>query len=156
MHQRKNLAVRWHDLVAMEQTAEPVLGRASLLDQLASMGNQRPQLAHRGRWDPDSRHRIGDQEFGQPERIASIGFNGERHFRLGLRGIGNHHTSNQWLEQVVNVPGIGRRFQHDLIGWTEMALCPAFKLRKEDPTRCEHNLLLGVECSNHDVVLMEV
>jgi hypothetical protein len=41
VHERKDLAVGWHDLVAMEQTAQPVLCCASLLHQLAPMGDQR-------------------------------------------------------------------------------------------------------------------
>jgi hypothetical protein len=57
---------------------------------------------------------------------------------------------------VTEVPGVGRRFQHDGVGWAQMALTPVGQIVQVHPARSKDYLLPGSDGSNHHIVLMHI
>ena len=73
-----------------------------------------------------------------------------------MGGMGHHHAGHQGLEEVVNIPGIGTCFQHDLVGGPEVLLGPALELNQADPPGWQDHFLGAVDRSYHHIVFVQI
>jgi hypothetical protein len=120
------------------------------------MGDQCAECAYRWRGNPHRRHTVACQQLGHLDRVARIGLDRSGDFGLDFGRIGHNHTRHQRCQPVVEFPGIGGRFEHDLVGGSQVALCPGLKLGEQYLAWSQHHRLVRRHRPNHHVGFVDI
>jgi hypothetical protein len=75
---------------------------------------------------------------------------------IGVIGVGDHGPTYQRFDDVVQRPGVDRRFDDDGIGELEVLLRPLRETTDIDSMQGQDDLHLGVETAHDDVVLVGI
>ena len=152
---REEIALRWGEVVTMQNAVKAILGCRLLLDQGQTMGEQSTQFADRVRGHPDLGDEVGGQELGQLDSVVLVGFDGCSSDPLDLQGVGDHGASDQGRNDVVAPPGIAGGFEHDGVVGTEVFCGPSREaIQGNAPGGAQAELLLPVHaCHDHETLV---
>jgi hypothetical protein len=70
--------------------------------------------------------------------------------------MSHNHPSHQRLKQIVNIPGISRGFQHDLVAGEEVFGELALKPTEGNTPGRQHHLLGSVDRSHHHIAFVDI
>ena len=153
---RESVAFGGMQVVAVEDVLQAGLGFTGQLAHLVALGDERPQLTHFLRWDPDTGQQAGGvqpgQDAGRDAVVHDLGAGDQGHVRRVDDGDG----MDVRLQRVVDFPGIGRHFDDDGILGSEMAHDPGLEVGPEDLAGAEKLLLVAVHADGHKELLVDV
>ncbi|HEY4690085.1 MAG TPA: hypothetical protein VIK33_12295 [Anaerolineae bacterium] len=156
MDVRERIAAGQDQVMAVQHAVQAVLERRARTDHPPAMRDQRSQFAHVHRRHPHFGDQPGRQQARQHHHIDLVGLDARLGDQRDLGRVGDEDALDEGTRHIVEVPRIGRRFDPHDIGWLEMRLGPLGPVAQLDATRRQHDLLLGVDAADHQVVLMQV
>src|SRR5262245_20813814 len=106
--------------------------------------------------NPNLWEHVGPQKVRQGEYIDLVGLDTSFSNQFDLGGMHDNRATDQRGEQVVDRPGIGGRLNHDCISGKQIGLRPLRPAREFNPARWKHDALMGINATNHEVVLVDV
>jgi hypothetical protein len=135
---------------------QAILGGGALGDETSPVSDEGAEFADVMGRDPDLGDDVGCEELGQGEGVAFVGLDGSRRDELDVVGVGDGDAGNEGLDDVVDEPGVGGGLQDDGIAGPEVLGSPVFELEYGGPPGMEDDLLLGIDATRDQVVLVEV
>ena len=105
---------------------------------------------------PDGRDHIGCQQSRQDQRIPDVGLHPRTRDLFHFDRVGDQHPLCQRLQQIVDMPGIGGRFDDHVVAGLDPFLKPGFQVCVLDPHRLKSDFALKIHPGGHTVVLMDI
>ena len=108
-----------------------------------------------GRRDPDGGNEPGSQQASQGGAIAGVRLDLGGTDRFDEQRMGHRDRGDQRRQLIIHLPGIGRCFEYDRIGWL-LILCPVHKLREGHAAGAQEDLLLLIHRCHHDGMFVDI
>jgi hypothetical protein len=140
----------------MQEAAEPIAQLGPLLNEPPAMREQPAQVPDLTGRHPNNGDQVRREQLGQVNGSAAIGLDARRRDQLDHERVGHRDGGDQRDEQVMDLPGGGRGFEHDGIAGRQRGPRPGLEGRSGDAARREHDPLLEINGADDDVVFVQI